>query len=148
MNNFLNEYFWFNFELNIELNHFLARFNVKMNNQNVSATPTPSPGHFFSVPRRWVSLWDQDTWPPTAQGTFYCPWAVGGAAAVRNALTHRPGHTHSPRTVGGPARWAGVNFPTGINLGQCSSPHMAETSALVTKRPWFNTCGNHNDLTC
>ena len=41
MNNFLNEYFWFNFELNIELNQFLARFNVKMNNQNVSATPIP-----------------------------------------------------------------------------------------------------------
>ena len=39
MNNFLNEYFWFNFELNIELNQFLARFNVKINNQNVSATP-------------------------------------------------------------------------------------------------------------
>ena len=39
MNNFLNEYFWFNFELNIELNQILARFNVKMNNQNVSATP-------------------------------------------------------------------------------------------------------------
>ena len=40
MNNLLNEYFRFNFELNIELNHFLAQFNVKMNNQNVSATPT------------------------------------------------------------------------------------------------------------
>ena len=39
MNNSLNEYLRFNFELNIELNHFLARFNVKMNNQNVSATP-------------------------------------------------------------------------------------------------------------
>ena len=38
MNNLLNEYFGL-FELNIELNHFLARFNVKMNNQNVSATP-------------------------------------------------------------------------------------------------------------
>ena len=35
----LNEYSRFNFELNIELNHFLARFNVKMNNQNLSATP-------------------------------------------------------------------------------------------------------------
>ena len=39
MNNSLNEYLRFNFELNIELNHFLARFNVKMNNQNVSPTP-------------------------------------------------------------------------------------------------------------
>ena len=41
MNNSLNEYLRFNFELNIELNHFLARFNVKMNNQNVPPTPTP-----------------------------------------------------------------------------------------------------------
>ena len=40
MNNLLNEYLRFNFELNIELNHFLARFNVKMNNQNVSLTPS------------------------------------------------------------------------------------------------------------
>ena len=48
----LNEYFWFNFEwiillneysrFNFELNHFFARFNVKMNNQNISATPTQS----------------------------------------------------------------------------------------------------------
>ena len=60
MNNSLNEYLRFNFELNIELNHFLARFNVKMNNQNVSATPTGTRGsvrspcgpknHFFEAP--------------------------------------------------------------------------------------------------
>ena len=47
MNNFLNEYFGFSFEWNIELNHFLARFNEKMNIQNVSAraraTPTLHP---------------------------------------------------------------------------------------------------------
>ena len=36
MNNSLNEYFGFYFELNIELNHFFARFNEKMNIQNVS----------------------------------------------------------------------------------------------------------------
>ena len=36
MNNLLNEYLRFNFELNIELNHFLARFNEKMNFQSVS----------------------------------------------------------------------------------------------------------------
>ena len=41
MNNSLNEYLRFNFELNIELNNFLARFNVTMINQNVSATPIP-----------------------------------------------------------------------------------------------------------
>ena len=40
MNDLLNEYFQFNFESNIKLNHFLARFNVKMNNLNVSTTPT------------------------------------------------------------------------------------------------------------
>ena len=27
--------------MNIELNQFLARFNVKINNPNISATPTP-----------------------------------------------------------------------------------------------------------
>ena len=36
MNIFLNEYFGFWFELNFELNHFSARFNEKMNFQNVS----------------------------------------------------------------------------------------------------------------
>ena len=36
MNIFLNEYFGFCFELNFELNHFLARFNEKMNFQNES----------------------------------------------------------------------------------------------------------------
>ena len=39
MNIFLNEYFGFCFELNFELNHFSARFNEKMNFQNVSHTP-------------------------------------------------------------------------------------------------------------
>ena len=36
MNIFLNEYFGFCFGLNFELNHFSARFNEKMNFQNVS----------------------------------------------------------------------------------------------------------------
>ena len=36
MNIFLNEYFGFCFELNFELNHFSARFNEKMNFQNLS----------------------------------------------------------------------------------------------------------------
>ena len=40
MNIFFNEYFGFCFELNFELNHFSARFNEKMNFQNVSNTPT------------------------------------------------------------------------------------------------------------
>ena len=39
MNIFLNEYFGFWFELNFELNHFSARFNEKINFQNVSPTP-------------------------------------------------------------------------------------------------------------
>ena len=39
MNIFLNECFGFWFELNFELNHFSARFNEKMNSQNVSPTP-------------------------------------------------------------------------------------------------------------
>ena len=40
MNIFLNEYFGFCFELNFELNHFSARFNEKMNFQNVSYRAT------------------------------------------------------------------------------------------------------------
>ena len=73
-------------------------------------------------------------YPPTTQGQWKCPPLVGGPAAVADALTHRAGATHRPRPVGGPARWAGFDFPTGINLGQCSRlPHIAETSALVTK---------------
>ena len=36
MNIFLNEYFGFCFELNFELNYFYAKFNEKMNFQNVS----------------------------------------------------------------------------------------------------------------
>ena len=40
MNIFLNEYFGFCFELNFELNHFSARFNEKMNFQNVSNRAT------------------------------------------------------------------------------------------------------------
>ena len=40
MNIFLNEYFGFWFELNFELNHFSARFNEKMNFQNVSPRAT------------------------------------------------------------------------------------------------------------
>ena len=43
MNIFLNEYFGFCFELNFELNHFSARFNEKMNFQNVSNRATPYP---------------------------------------------------------------------------------------------------------
>ena len=43
MNIFLNEYFGFCFELNFELNHFSARFNEKMNFQNVSNTPKAPP---------------------------------------------------------------------------------------------------------
>ena len=46
---------------------------------------------------------------------------------------HSAGATHSPPAVGALALCAGVNFPTGINLAQCSPPHTTETSALVTK---------------
>ena len=40
MNIFLNEYFGFCFELNFELNRFQAKFNEKMNFQNVSNKAT------------------------------------------------------------------------------------------------------------
>ena len=39
MNILLNKYSGFCFELNFELNHCLARFNEKMNFQNVSNIP-------------------------------------------------------------------------------------------------------------
>ena len=82
----------------------------------------------------------QVTWPPTAQGTIYCPWAVGEppqqitwlfhcpgtvnrdlgggwtCCSELRTLPQGPGHTHSPRTVGGPALGAGVNFPGVSNL--------------------------------
>ena len=41
MNMFLNEYPGFCFELNFELNHFLARFNENMNFQKGSARAIP-----------------------------------------------------------------------------------------------------------
>ena len=54
MNIFLNEYFGFCFELNFELNHFWAKFNEKMNFQNVSnrasqaALQRPSSGRCYA----------------------------------------------------------------------------------------------------
>ena len=30
-------------------------------------------GALFTVPGQWVSLWDQDTWPPTTQGQWKVP---------------------------------------------------------------------------
>ena len=42
MNIFLNEYFGFCFELNFELNHFKAKFNEKINFQNVSPRASTS----------------------------------------------------------------------------------------------------------
>ena len=79
--------------------------------------------------RTWIIC----THPPL-RSSKKCSPLVGGPAAVADALTHRGGASHRPWAVGAPARWAGFNFPTGINLGQCSPPpHIAETSALVTK---------------
>ena len=47
--------------------------------------------------------------------------------AMSSELTNRPGHTHSPWTVGGPALWAGINFPGVSNL---TSAYLFDT--LVT----------------
>ena len=52
MNIFLNEYFGFCFELNFELNHFSARFNEKMNFQNVSNRATLSAQALLARPLR------------------------------------------------------------------------------------------------
>ena len=54
MNIFLNEYFGFCFELNFELNHFSARFNEKMNFQNVS----------YRATSRWADKADKSTGLP------------------------------------------------------------------------------------
>ena len=70
MNNLLNEYLRFNFELNIELNHFLARFNVKMNNQNVSLTPKlepPASNPFFLL----LGSLTSDHFPQLPLGSLY-----------------------------------------------------------------------------
>ena len=56
MNNLLNEYFQFNFELNFEWNRFLARDKVKMNTQKVSATHMAIP-HNHRAPQRHRRQW-------------------------------------------------------------------------------------------
>ena len=45
----------------------------------------PPGGALFTVPGQWVSLRDQDTWPPTRRGTFHCPWVVGGHQAAESS---------------------------------------------------------------
>ena len=82
--------------------------------------------------------------PPTGRGTWYCPRPVGGCQAVPTdkysplvlllhvggpppvaiGMSDSPtgrGLTHRPRAVGAPARGAGGDFPTGINLAHCSA---------------------------
>ena len=62
-----------------------------------------------------LNLW---THPPLG-GSIKCPRAVGGHRAVAIGISDSPtarGLTHRPRAVGAPAQWAGVNFPTCINL--------------------------------
>ena len=59
---------------------------------------------------------------PSLEGSIKCPWAVGGPPAVAIGISDTPnaqGLTHRPQSVEAPARWAGVNFPTGINLAHC-----------------------------
>ena len=67
-----------------------------------------------------------DVHPPLRSSGSAPEWWVdplwGGPAAVADALTHRGGASHRPWAGGAPARWAGFDFPTGINLGQCSPP--------------------------
>ena len=94
LNNLLNEYFWFNFELNIELNHFLARFNVKMNNQNVSATPSEgSPSPFF-LPggHRWQPLPSLIVWQHCGRKNLHhirtkpCKWKFKRRSSKNNTV--------------------------------------------------------------
>ena len=67
MNIFLNEYFGFCFELNFELNHFSARFNEKMNFQNVSNRAS----------LRSIGPSSQKLWPKLIFGRFpHCNYNV------------------------------------------------------------------------
>ena len=73
MNNLLNEYLRFNFELNIELNHFLARFKVKMNDQNLSATPNCVRSGMVTATMTIL----QTMFPSSQAETFYISLASG-----------------------------------------------------------------------
>ena len=70
----------------------------------------------------------------SSRSTLKCFRAVGGPATVAMGwtirLTHRSGATHRSWVVGAPARWAGVNFPTGINPAHRFRPYIADKSAL------------------
>ena len=91
--NSLNEYFWFHFELNIELNGFQALFNVWMNNRNLSPTPTVMPditslyillslSHFYSTLP--LSLKDDAPQPRSSctPGTKVSLWSMLSQADV------------------------------------------------------------------
>ena len=82
---FLNEYLWFNFELNIELNNFSAQFNAKMNNQSVSLTPIVN----------WVTTLSVAFWPvsvTTSSLSFYYEnytnWSNASHAPQRGKKTN------------------------------------------------------------
>ena len=62
--------------------------------------------------------------PPTGRGQYKVPPTGGWTSACGDqnvGLTHQAGATHCSRAVGAPARWAGGDFPTGINLAHCSA---------------------------
>ena len=107
----MNEYLRFNFELNIELNHFLARFNVKMNNQNVSATPNINwKTHSVSAEHLWVHasrLSQAEPWsavPPSCYDIYnLCIWFWQLCPSCAYILKGGARGARTPQTI--------LNFP-------------------------------------
>ena len=104
-----------------------CRFDT-LNSAHRAGAPTAC--EQWVAPAQWVSpivclpLWQVH---PPCGSTSNCSCTVGGPATMHCngeqtiGLTHRAGATHRSRAVGAPARWAGVDFPTGINLAHCSA---------------------------
>ena len=66
-----------------------------------------------------VGLFDSPTVREQFELLLHSGWTChSGKRTI--VLTHRAGATYRSRAVGAPARWAGVDFPTGINLAHCS----------------------------
>ena len=137
MNNFLNEYFWFNFELNIELNQFLARFNVKMNNQNVP--PTPSAARPAAAAVSWrpsrTALCLTMRSPPVPQTMLWSPRISLSLPQLGQgpgwSYTGRPSRNLQATTNSAPRRWR-------PRAG--SGEQLSQAPAFGRRPPWCCGC--------
>ena len=78
MNFWLNEYFKFSFELNIEFNNLCAWFNVWLNNRNVSDRASWS-ARLHRQQHFAQSSWkDFKIWGKYCENTFLTHGGVGG----------------------------------------------------------------------